>query len=345
MAVFADAVADAHGGLVNPLLWPRQPFESTSHVLINEFMPQPNATTTLAAAKTGFAGLPHDGEWVELFNPTAGTVNLAGFVLYDNNNIHALPITTANTNTGGTSIASLGYLVVYRDGDADFSLETAGGDTVRLFTAAIGSGGVLVDSHTYAASAAANKSFARIPDGSTNWIDPDPTPGEPNNYFFEPLPGGEGEPAFAPADNPPLIVVAENPVIKVDLGDENAPEAPSVPEAVIEERKDVKLEEPAVIEVVIGTSTPSGDDGPDPDAGASNSTTTDTGSSGGSPLNIPTSPAPEDASPSSVENVPSETTVPPETPPSADVAPNSTPIDSSAGTPPPAESNPVEPAA
>lgn len=160
---------------------PRQPFETSSHVLINEFLPNPNGSDT------GAAGLPHDGEWVELFNPTASTVDVAGHILYDNNNTHALPITTANTSTGGTTIPSPGYLVVYRDGDTDFELNNSGGDSVRLFTAAIGSGGVLVDSHTYTRDAPDNKSFARIPDGASNWIDPEPTPGEPNDFFLVPL--------------------------------------------------------------------------------------------------------------------------------------------------------------
>ena len=186
---------------------PRQPFASTSHVLINEFMPNP------VGDDVGVAGAPVDGEWVEIFNPTGATVDVAGYVLYDNNNTHTLAISGANTDTGGTTIPSLGYLVVYRDGDADFELQNTGGDEVRLFTDTIGGGGVLVDNHVYTRNADENKSFARIPDGSTNWVDPDGTPGEANLSFFEPLDYVSVLDPFDPPDLPPLIIPDFTPVV------------------------------------------------------------------------------------------------------------------------------------
>lgn len=191
----------------------RQPYESSSHILINEFMPNPAGTGT----DQGASGAPHDGEWVELFNPTSAPINITGYVLYDNINSHALPITAANTSTGGTVIPSKGYIVVYRDGDGDFDLGNTGGDTVRLFSGMIGSGGVtLIDFHRYVRDAPDDKSFARVPDGSANWIDPDATPGKPNVFFFEPL-SGPAIPMFEPSDKPILVIedvqMAE-PVVK-----------------------------------------------------------------------------------------------------------------------------------
>lgn len=185
---------------------PRQPYESTSHILINEFMPNP------IGSDSGTAGGTLDGEWVELFNPTSDPIDVAGYILYDSINTHALPITTSNLDTGNTIIPSLGYAVVYRNGDGDFELNNAGGDTVRLFTDTIGSGGILVDSHTYTRDAPENKSFARVPDGASNWIDPDPTPGSENWFFFEPL--SSGSRAFVPP-NLPLLEVPEDEVVIV----------------------------------------------------------------------------------------------------------------------------------
>ena len=175
-----------------------QPYELTSHVLINEFMPNP------IGLDDGAAGGALDGEWAEIFNPSSSTVDLAGYVLYDSINTHALPITVSNTNTGGTTIPSLGYLVVYREGDSDFALNNNGGDTVRLFSDTIGAGGVLVDSHLYASDAPEDKSFARVPDGASNWVDPDATPGKANNIFFKILAGKSD--AFDPPDNPQLVI-------------------------------------------------------------------------------------------------------------------------------------------
>lgn len=161
---------------------PRQPFETSAHVVINEFMPNPGS------GKIGTAGGPLDGEWIEIFNPTNGPVDITGYVLYDNDNGHALPITVSNTDTGNLTIPSKERVVVYRDGNPDFNLEVSGGDTVRLISDTIGNGGVLVDSHTYTASVPTDKSFARIPDGTANWIDPEATPGAPNRAFFEEIP-------------------------------------------------------------------------------------------------------------------------------------------------------------
>jgi hypothetical protein len=158
----------------------RQPFESKTRILINEFVPNP------AGSDQGSTGGALDGEWVELFNPTYSAVNVGNWWLYDASDANELEISGIRTNTGDTIIPARGHLVVYRDGDTDFELNNSTGDTVRLFSGPIGGGGVLVDSHTYTAVAPDNKSFARIPDGSSSWIDPDGTPGEENNFFFTP---------------------------------------------------------------------------------------------------------------------------------------------------------------
>lgn len=203
----------------------RQAFETTLHVVINEFMPNP--------AGTDDAAMP-GGEWVELFNPTSVSVNVDGWVLYDSSNSNELVISAANTNTGDTWVPSKGYLVVYRNGDGDFALNNSSGDSVRLFNDAIGSGGALIDSHVYAISVPENKSFARVPDGSPNWIDPDPTPGAPNMFFFEMLEGVSE--AFLPGAEEFVLKAetAEDP-LSLGLVDVLADDVPvSTPEEITE---------------------------------------------------------------------------------------------------------------
>ena len=140
-------------------------------VVINEFLPNP----------VGNDNAPKpNGEWVELYNTSTSDIDVVGWVLYDSNDGHELPITAANTNTGDTVVGANGFLVVYRDGDSDFALNNTDGDSVRLYDGEIGDGANLIDSHTYTINAAEGKSFARIPDGSETWVDPIPTPGEPN---------------------------------------------------------------------------------------------------------------------------------------------------------------------
>lgn len=80
-----------------------------------------------------------------------------------------------------TLIPSGGFLVIYRNDDLDFSLNNIGGDTVRLYDGEIENVANLIDSYTYTVNAPEGKSFARIPDGSNNWVDPIPTPGLPNS--------------------------------------------------------------------------------------------------------------------------------------------------------------------
>ncbi len=94
---------------------------------------------------------------------------------------HELVVTSANTNTGSTAIAPGGFLVVYKDGDGDFELNTPSNE-VKLYNGNIFEGANLIDSYVYdfGGPIPQNKSFARVPDGSSNWVDPCPTPGEPN---------------------------------------------------------------------------------------------------------------------------------------------------------------------
>ena len=140
-------------------------------IVINEFLPNPRDRDDARKPK---------GEWVELYNRGDADVDVAGWVLYDENDENELPITNGNTHTGSTIVPAGGFLVVYRDGDSDFALDNRGGDTVRLFDGEIGDGANLIDSHAYTIDARKGKSFARFPDGSDDWFDPLPTPGEPN---------------------------------------------------------------------------------------------------------------------------------------------------------------------
>lgn len=154
-------------------------FTIKSGIVMNEFLPNP--------AGADDAVIPN-GEWVELYNNGSAAVDVNDWVLYDVDDTHELVVSASNTNTGATTVAAGGFLVVYRNGDGDFALNNTGGDTVRLYNNAIGSGGVLIDSYAYATDAANGKSYARIPDGTGPWIDPDPTPGNQNilteNYLF-----------------------------------------------------------------------------------------------------------------------------------------------------------------
>ncbi len=177
-------------------------------VVLNEFVPNPIGDDDAPIPK----GSDDDtGEWVELYNRGDLPVDVAGWYLYDAYDDHELIISASNSDNNGdtddageTIVPVGGFLVVYRNGDSDFSLNNSGDEEVRLFDGHISSAN-LIDSHAYNGSdfdelsgtpLAGNvedqsgssnssipegKSFIRYPDGFDNWIDPIPTPGQAND--------------------------------------------------------------------------------------------------------------------------------------------------------------------
>lgn len=151
-----------------------------SGIVINEFLPNPAGND---------AALKKNGEWVELYNLGDAEVDLKGWAFYDLHDGHELLITKYNTNTGNTTIEPKGFLTVYRNGNAIFNLNNAFGDAVRLYNNRIDKG-ELIDTYAYTVDSPEGKSFALVPDGSSNRVDSLPTPGEPNSALGEDLPFG-----------------------------------------------------------------------------------------------------------------------------------------------------------
>jgi len=150
------------------------------NIVINEFLPNPIGDDD--------APMP-GGEWVELYNADNHPVDLNGWFLYTSEDGDGLKIHSGNTNNGSTIIYPGGFLVVFRDGDPAFEIRNSGEEAVRLFDQPIGEGVEEIDGvfFTYGDDGALEgKSFARIPDGTGQWIDPTPTPGEANQL-------GDGE--------------------------------------------------------------------------------------------------------------------------------------------------------
>lgn len=94
-------------------------------------------------------GVP--GDWIELFNPTSGAVDLSGYVVKDNDDTHTFAI------AAGTTIAAGGFVVL---DEAQLGFGLGGGDAVRLFRP---DGTTLVDSYTWLTHA--TTTYGRCPDG------------------------------------------------------------------------------------------------------------------------------------------------------------------------------------
>ena len=166
-------------------------------VVLNEFLPHPDGIAYGFDFGSDSDDMPQ-GEWVELYNNSTEAVDLAGWYLRDSTDGdgNKTNITALNTAPASTTIAGKSWLVIYMN-DAIYNNT---GDTVRLFD----DENVLVDSHSYdvsdfceiepspgasnsedafggdCADVPPNKSYARIPDGIGEWVDPIPTPGGVN---------------------------------------------------------------------------------------------------------------------------------------------------------------------
>lgn len=93
------------------------------------------------------------GEWVKIKNEGEYFIDLAGWVLYDSDNTHELFLTVENSETTGQDNKTLliepqGELIIYRNGDNDFSLNNEG-DKIRLCTGPIEMLGEIIDEVEY----------------------------------------------------------------------------------------------------------------------------------------------------------------------------------------------------
>lgn len=128
---------------------------------------------------TGVDGAPMPaGEWVELKNTGSWSVDVNGWYLYDSEDNLGIEINSSRTDTGTTIIPGNGYLVVYRDANADFILNNAG-DTIRLYNGDYTQN--LIEEFSYVGSTE-DLTYAKVPDGFGLWLaDRTPTPGASND--------------------------------------------------------------------------------------------------------------------------------------------------------------------
>ena len=171
-------------------------------IVLNEFLPNPDGLAYGFDFGQDKSSMPQ-GEWVELYNNSDYDFDLAGWYIKDSldTDTNKIMITAANTYPAGTVINAKSWLVVYMNK----AVLNNTGDTVKLFD----NTERLVDSYTYTttsdycnieptpgdkntteasgscAGVPPNKSYARIPDGIGDWVDPIPTPGMANKLNEE----------------------------------------------------------------------------------------------------------------------------------------------------------------
>jgi hypothetical protein len=118
-------------------------------------------------------------DWIEIYNPTGVTIDMAGMYLEDSGNSWRIP----DNKPGETIILSGGYLLIWADNDvcdtpglhAGFQLN-ADGDEIRLYAA---DGFTLMDSISFEEQFT-DISYGRYPDGIDNWFNMTATPSSTN---------------------------------------------------------------------------------------------------------------------------------------------------------------------
>jgi len=139
---------------------------ATGPIAINEFV-----ASNQAGLIDDAGGTP---DWIELFNTSAAEVSLDGwFVSDDVGNPERHPL-------AGLTVPGDGYLLLFASGDVaigddhlGFKL-SAGGEEVVLSSA-----DGIVDATAYSVQTP-DVAMARIPDGTGDWAEADPTPGATN---------------------------------------------------------------------------------------------------------------------------------------------------------------------
>ena len=152
-------------------------------LVINELMVDP--------AGEDKALLP-EGEWLEIYNNLDVGVDLLGFVLYDTLDFHALVLSANNCRRRElveqnpaqeqlqttTLILPKNHLIVYRNGNANFSLNNQGPETVRFLDDFIENQGLILDKVEYNQIIGEANSWGRFPDGADNFqVFAEPSPG------------------------------------------------------------------------------------------------------------------------------------------------------------------------
>lgn len=244
-------------------------------VVLNEFLPNPEGYEYGFDFGDDNNDMPK-GEWVELYNNSDFDFDLAGwYIKYSlDTDTNKIMITNANTAPAGTIIGTKNWLVVYMNK----AVLNNTGDTIKLFNNA----NRLIDSYAYTTNSdycdieptpgdenttdtfgdcsgvPPNKSYARIPDGIGDWVDPVPTPGgmnilEGENIYIAPSAAQIAEPIIDESvetltqDIDAIEIEEEVTITEEIVAPEEIAEELATEEKIINEEENVEAEKLAIV--------------------------------------------------------------------------------------------------
>jgi len=150
---------------------------------------------------------PSSSQWVELYNTSASTVDISGWIIDDSGSPSTKYTISQNT------ILPSNTCLTFTSGN--FNFNTASSDSAQLI-----SGSTVIDVYSYSKSAGNGVSFGRIPDGTGGWISMSPSSGSLN---------ATGDPCIPPVTPTPTPTNTPTPTPTPTPSATSAPTATSVP--------------------------------------------------------------------------------------------------------------------
>lgn len=132
--------------------------------------------TTVVMNEIYARGTTSDPDWIEIYNPNSTTVDISGYKIYDIGGQGGTKPKKAFPS--GTVVPAKGFFVIATDvaDSAGFGL-SGSGEKVWLENAA----GTIIDTVTFGATATADQSYGRTPDGGTWGVLPAISKGKSNS--------------------------------------------------------------------------------------------------------------------------------------------------------------------
>ncbi len=190
---------------------------------------------------------PGEDEFIELYNLSPYPVDVAGFNITEktsdgdtvNHIIRNVSLGSydmvAYDGSGTTIVPAHGFLALRYSGGTSY-LDSSG-DTITL----LDTESIMLDTYTFG-TAITGKSDARMPDGTGPWIDPIPTPNEPNT-----LTEGETDEVISVITPLPLLE-AEIIIIDTGIASGTFPITPPIEENIPEEDEETEENEEVPVE-------------------------------------------------------------------------------------------------
>lgn len=238
---FSDT-EEIYSTLIDSIFIEEEPIIDNSNIVINEFLP--------------IAG--NYPEFIEFYNKGNVQLDIADWIIENKDTTIIINSGILYGSATNTIIEPGKWLVIDLSKVQEDILDNIS-DIIILYDNENNE----IDMTSYVGASMVDKSYARIPDGSPNWVDPIPTPGAPNKLDEEEV--EELEPELEPEllleeiiEEIPLITATTttSTIPDIDILENSTSTSTTIPEEIIPEQTTATTTEPLVAGAAISTTTP-----------------------------------------------------------------------------------------